>query len=266
MSDLVLALGVPWVATVLLLSARLSALFMMTPLLYAVPVPASVRVLFLLGLSTAIALPFASAPVVVPVGLGGMVGAFLSELALGATMGVGILMAFSGFEFAGRLLDVQIGFAMAQVFDPVTRRQVPVLTSVLGSLALLMFFLVDGHHALLRGVAFSLERFPVGQPWSVGAGADALVRQAAGLFTLGFALAAPVVLSLLLLEFALGVVSRNLPQANMIALGIPVKIVAGLLALSIWASGMGGVMLRAYGDIYRTWAVLFEHSPQGGRR
>jgi flagellar biosynthetic protein FliR len=115
-------------------------------------------------------------------------------------------------------------------------------------------------------VGFSLERFPVGQAWSVSASAAPVVRQSAGLFTLGFALAAPVVLSLLLLEFALGVVSRNLPQANMLALGIPVKIVAGLLALSIWAGGMGGVMLRVYADMYRTWAALFEQAPGGGRR
>lgn len=265
MSDLVSAFGVPWVSTVLLLAARLAALFMMTPLLYAVPVPPSVRALLVLGLAAAVALPFASSPVLPPQGLEGLAVAFLSEVALGATMGLGILMAFSGFEFAGRLLDVQVGFGMAQVFDPVTRRQVPVITSVLGLLALLIFFLVDGHHALLRGVSVSLERFPVGQAWSPAATAEPVIRQAAGLFTLGFALAAPVVLSLLLLEFVLGVIARNLPQANMLMLGIPVKIVAGMLALSIWAGGMGGVMLRVYEDIYRTWAGLFEQAP-GARR
>lgn len=272
MTDLVSALGVPWVSAVLLLSARLAALFLMTPLLYAMPMPPSIRVLFVLGLATALAMPLADVTGRVPADLGGMVQAFLGELALGATLGLGILMAFSGFEFAGRLLDVQIGFGMAQVFDPVTQRQVPVLTSVFGMVGLLLFFLVDGHHALLRGVGFSLERFPLGQAWSLAGSAEPLVRQAAGLFALGFALAAPVVLSLLLLEFALGVVSRNLPQANMLVLGIPVKIVAGLLALSVWAGGMGGVMLRVYGDIYRTWAALFEAAPAvpavpgGGRR
>ncbi|WP_239024453.1 flagellar biosynthetic protein FliR [Ramlibacter humi] len=266
MNDFVLAPGAPWVATVLLLSARLAALFLMTPLLYAVPVPGTVRALFVVGLAAAISLPFAAAPVSLPHSLGDLLAGFLSELALGATMGLGILMAFAGFDFAGRLLDVQVGFGIAQVFDPVTRRQVPVISSVFSSLALLVFFLVDGHHALLRGVALSLDRFPVGQPWSVAGSAEPIVRQAAGLFTLGFALAAPVVLSLLLLEFALGVVSRNLPQVNMLALGIPVKIVAGLLALSVWAGGMGGVMLRVYADIYRTWAGLFEAAPARGPR
>jgi flagellar biosynthetic protein FliR len=91
-----------------------------------------------------------------------------------------------------------------------------------------------------------------------------VLQQAAGLFTLGFALAAPIVLCLLLVEFALGVVARNLPQVNMLVLGVPVKGVAGLLVLSLWAGGMGEIASRIYGELYTTWARLFE-LPQGSR-
>lgn len=266
MRDLVSVLGAPWIIAVLLVSARLAALFLMTPLLYALPVPASVRIVLVLGLATALALPFASTIATQSMGPGALVAALVAELALGATLGLGILMAFSGFEFAGRLVDVQIGFGMAQVLDPGSQRQVTVIASAFSFLAVLVFFLVDGHHTLLRGVSYSLERFPVGRAWAIADTAQPVLRQAAGLFTLGFALAAPIVLSLLLLEFALGVVSRNLPQVNMLALGIPVKIVAGLVALSIWAGGMGGAMLRLYGDIYRTWALVFEQAPARGGR
>nr|WP_227494206.1 flagellar biosynthetic protein FliR [Ramlibacter pallidus] len=256
-------MGLAWIATVLLVSARIAALFLMTPVLHAMPLPTSVRVLLALGLSVALALPFAGEGGSVP-DVGALAQSFLSELALGATLGLGILMAFSGFAVAGRLLDVQVGFGIGQVFDPVTRTQVPVLTSVFTLFGVLLFFLVDGHHALLRGIALSLERFPVGRPWPLAASAEPVIRQAAGLFTLGFALAAPVVMCVLLVEFALGVVARNLPQVNMFVLGIPVKIVVGLLALSFWASGMGQVTLRIYGEIYRTWTGLLTlPSPAG---
>ena len=57
----------------------------------------------------------------------------------------------------GRLLDVQIGFGIAQVFDPVTRRQVPVLASLFDQLAIVVFFLANGHHVLLRGLASRME-------------------------------------------------------------------------------------------------------------
>lgn len=260
MSDLLSALGVPWAANVLLLSARLAALFLMTPILYAVPLPGTVRVLLVIGLSAVMALPF-SGQAVPAQDLGSLLEAFVRELTVGATLGLGVLMAFAGFALAGRLIDVQVGFGMAQVFDPLTRTQVPVLTSIFSLAGVLLFFLLNGHHALLRGVAFSLERFPLGQPWPLAESAGPIVKQAAALFTLGFALAAPVVLCLLLVEFALGVVARNLPQINMFVLGIPIKILAGLLALSFWVTAMGGITQRIHGEIYRTWGGMFEAAP-----
>lgn len=265
MGDILTALGAPWAANVLLLSARLGALFLMTPILYAVPLPATVRVLLVLGLSAALALPF-SASAAAPADVHGLLQAVLREAAVGATLGLGILMAFAGFALAGRLIDVQAGFGMAQVFDPLTRTQVPVLTSIFSLAAVLLFFVLNGHHAVLRGIAFSLERFPLGQAWSVQDAAEPVLRQAASLFTLGFALAAPVVLCLLLVEFALGVVSRNLPQVNMLVLGIPVKIIAALVALSFWAGGMGGVTQRLYAEIYRTWSGVFAAASVPGSR
>lgn len=164
-------------------------------------------------------------------------------------------MAFAGFALAGRLADIQIGFGVAQVFDPLTRTQLPILSSVIGLFAVVFFFAINGHHALLRGIAFSVERMPVGGGWSAAAAAEPLTRQAAVLFGLGFALAAPVVLSLLLLEFALGVVSRNLPQMNMLVLGIPVKIIGGLLALSVWAAALGAPAGRLYAGIFQAWSA-----------
>ncbi|MDB5856576.1 MAG: type secretion system inner rane protein [Ramlibacter sp.] len=267
MSELFSAPGMPWVTNVLLVATRLSALLLMTPVLHAVPLPPTVRLVLVLALSAALAMPLAGATAAIA-DLGGLLDAFVRELAIGATLGLGVLMAFSGFGLAGRLIDVQVGFGIAQVFDPLTRTQVPVVTSALSLASVVFFFLVNGHHALLRGVAFSLNRFPAGQPWSLQDVAGPVLQQAAGLFTLGFALAAPIVLCLLLVEFALGVVARNLPQANMFVLGIPVKVVAGLLVLSFWAGGMGEITSRIFGDVYVTWGRLFElpaAAHEGGR-
>jgi flagellar biosynthetic protein FliR len=258
----------PWVASVLLIATRLAALLLMTPVLHALPLPPSVRLLLVIALSAALAMPFAGATAA-PADLATLLDAVLGELAVGATLGLGVLMAFAGFGLAGRLLDVQVGFGVAQVFDPLSRMQVPVLTSAFNLAGVVFFFLVNGHHALLRGIAFSLQRFPPGQPWSMQAAAAPVLKQAAGLFTLGLALAAPVVLALLLVEFALGVLARNLPQANMLLLGIPVKSVAGLLALSFWAGDVGAVTARIYGEIYAAWSALFElpaaAAPAGSR-
>lgn len=265
---LALDLSAPWLSAIALLALRVAAVFMMTPILYAISMPVTVRMFVVLGLSVALAGGLSTAPVAVA-SAGGFIQAAAAELALGATLGLGILLAFGAFTVAGHLLDVQIGFGIAQVFDPVSQRQLPILTSAFNQLAVLVFFVVNGHHALLRGISYSLERFPLGGEWVVGQAVEPLLRQVGGLFSLGFALAAPVAFCILMLELALGVVSRNLPQMNMFAIGIPVKIVVGLAALSLWFAGMGGVMNRVYATIYQTWDQVFLASGpavrEGGR-
>jgi flagellar biosynthetic protein FliR len=251
-----------WLALVSLLALRVAATFVLTPVLYAVPLPTSMRMLLVLALSFALASGL-SVPEGEWTGWSDFVVAAMAELALGATLGLGILLAFAAFSVAGQLLDVQLGFGMAQIIDPVTKRPVPILTSAFEYLGVLVFFLVNGHHALLRGLQYSVERFPVGVPWSVAQAAAPMLRQAGGLFSLGFALAAPVVFCILLTEFVLGVVARNLPQMNMFTMGIPVKIVVGLVALSVWFAGMGGAMTKIYASITTTWRDVFIAAERG---
>jgi flagellar biosynthesis protein FliR len=257
-----------FVLAVFLMSLRLSAVFLLTPILSAFSVPATARVLIVLGLALGLVfgIPAAETSALPALSTGQLLVASSTELALGATLALGILTAFAAISMAGRLIDVQIGFGMAQVFDPVTQRQVPILTSAFDKLGVIVFFLVNGHHALLRGVAYSLERFPLGRPWSVEAAAPMILKQVAGLFGLGLALAAPVVVCLLMLELALGVVARNLPQMNMFVIGVPVKIVVGLAALSLWFGGVGDAMNRIYGSIYRTWDGVFAAAPPAPAR
>lgn len=245
-----------------LLSLRVAATFLMTPVLYATALPASVRMLLVLGLSIVLAsgLP---AVEINWTGWSDFVVATLAELALGATLGLGILLAFGAFSVAGQLLDVQLGFGLAQIIDPVTRRPIPILTSAFEYLGVLVFFLVNGHHALLRGLAYSVARFPVGAPWPLAHAAAPLLKQAGGLFSLGFALAAPVVFCILLVEFALGVLARNLPQMNMFMMGMPVKLLVGLVVLSLWFGGIGGTAIRVYASIASTWEAVFAAAGQG---
>jgi flagellar biosynthesis protein FliR len=248
-----------FLVAVFLLSLRLSAMFLLTPILYAFGVPASARLLLVIGLAIALALgvPAAQTRELLQMNSGELIAASLKELALGATLALAVLTAFAAISMAGRLTDVQIGFGIAQVFDPVTQRQIPVLTSAFDKLGVIVFFMVDGHHALLRGIAYSLQRFPLGRTWPVEAAAPHVIKQIAGLFALGLALAAPVVVCLLLVELALGVVARNLPQMNMFVIGVPLKIVVGLAVLSLWLGGAGDAMNRIYGSIYRNWDASF---------
>ena len=250
-------LGAPWITAVLLLATRIAAVLLLTPVLHAVAIPGLVRVLIVIAVACVLALPFGAQSPVELADTGALVSALVREAFIGATLGLGVLLAFAGFGLSGRLVDVQVGFGMAQVYDPLTRSRLPVVSAVFGLLAAVFFFAVDGHHALLRGIAFSVERLPPGAGVGTAVAAEPVVRQGAALFTLGFALAAPVVLGLLLVEFVLGVISRNLPQMNMLVLGIPAKILLGLVALSAWAAGFGVPARGLYEGIYQAWSAWF---------
>ena len=246
-----------WVLTVFLVSLRLAATLVMTPILYAFPMPSAVRALLVVALSVMFTMAFPGWRVDAQIGLGELFVAALSELMLGAILGLSIMLAFAAFSMAGALLDVQIGYGIAQILDPVTRRQVPILTTIFNQIALLVFFLVNGHHALMRGLAYGFERFPPGRPWQIAQAAGPVLKQAAGFFTLGFSLAAPVVFCIFLVEVGLGVLARNLPQMNMFAMGVPVKILVGLSALSLWMLGAGDAMSKIYFSIFKTWEGVF---------
>ncbi len=246
-----------WLIAVVLLSARLAAMLLVTPFFKALSVSTMVRVLLVFSLAVVLSVGFSGMMPVADAGLGLLIAAFMAEVAIGATLGLGILMAFAAFSVAGRLLDIQIGFGMAQVFDPLSRRLVPILSSLFEQLAIVLFFLVNGHHALLRGLAYSVERFPPGQfAWS-DLNFYAVLKQVSSMFSLGFALVAPVVFCLFLLEFTMGVFTRNLPQMQIFVLAIPLKIIVGIAALGLWFTGAQAIMMQIDASIFQSWEALF---------
>lgn len=83
-----------------------------------------------------------------------------------------------------------------------------------------------------------------------------LIKQGTALFSLGFAMVAPVIVCLFLTELGLGVLARNLPQMNMFAVGIPLKVLVGVLALSAWLTSAAPVVSRAYASIFSAWEAL----------
>lgn len=258
----------PLVLLAFLISVRLAALFLLTPVLFAAQVPPTVRVVVVLALSAALALGEATSPHTLATSLprdeASLAVAVLTEAALGSVMALGIQLAFAAFSVAASLLDVQVGFGIAAVFDPVTKRQIPVLTAAMNLFAAVFFLLMNGHHALLRGIAYSLVRFPPGRAWAVEPMFGVLMKKVASLFSLGFALAAPIACCLLFVEFTLGVISRNLPQMNIFVVGIPAKIATGMIALAVWYGGAGTLMGRVYQSIYSSWDDMFSSATQQG--
>ncbi len=255
MFDVSGALSPDLVVAFVLLATRFGALLLMTPPLGGGAVPPMVRVAIVVALAACFS-PLVPAPVQ-GWSLWQIVAAMAGEAALGATMALGLGLAFAAFSVGARVLDTQIGFGIGQVFDPSTRQQMPILTGAFAQLALVLFFSSDAPHGMLRGVVLSIQAYPPGSAWSARSAFVPVVGQVAGLFSLGFAMVAPVVFCLLLVEMGLGVISRSLPQMNMFVMSLPIKVLVGLAALAVWTTASVGLLACTHTAVFKGWEAMF---------
>jgi flagellar biosynthetic protein FliR len=189
------------------------------------PVKVAITVLLALVLAPTVAVPAAGSDISLTL-------IIAREVVIGLALGLAVRAIIAAAELGGHLSGYQIGFSYAATIDPASGVRNSVITSLYGLLALLTFFAVNGHHQILRALVASYDGLPIGgghiDP-SILTG----VRQILGLiFTLGVRLAAPLVLVLLIVELAIGLVSRSAPSLNFMVIGYPVRLVVGLVVLA----------------------------------
>jgi flagellar biosynthetic protein FliR len=247
-----LAFDAAWVMQVLLAACRVAPLFVMAPVFGSVMAPPLVRAILIVALAAAIVSASGTGPVQAPTTLAQLLAAAAGEVVIGAALAFGIAAAFAAFLFAGRLLDFQFGFGIANLVDPVTRAQAPLLGTGLQLLAVTIFFLVDGHLHLVRALALSLQQVP---PGGFGGGLDfGLVAAQFGLmFSLGLTIAAPALFAVLLLDIGFAAMARSMPQMNVFIVSIPFKIALGLLVLSLSMRYLSGAIGKAFDAVFRYW-------------
>jgi flagellar biosynthetic protein FliR len=248
-----------WMTAAMLIALRIAPLFVMAPVLGGADIPVRIRVFLSLGFAVMIAAAAGSsvAPGTLPPldAPGALIAAAVSELAIGIALVFGVFAAFAAFLFGGRLLDIQIGFGIANVFDPITRSQGPLLGTALNLLAIVVFFSIDGHHMLVRGFVDSLERFPPGRSLAL-LDPGAVVAQFGVVFSYGLLIVAPAVIALLLVDAGLAIAARTMPQMNIFIVAMPLKVVVGILTLALSMQYLGPAMSKIFGSIGTYWLRL----------
>lgn len=166
----------------------------------------------------------------------------LREAAVGLSLAFVLQVLISGAEFAGHLSSYQIGFSYGATIDPISGVRSTMLVSLYGMLATLVFLGVNGHHALLRALAASYDGVPIGAV-QVNASLVVAVRDMlAMVFTVGLRLAAPVLIVLLIVEVAIGLISRAAPSLSFMVIGYPIRIVVGLFLVAALIATVPGVV------------------------
>lgn len=229
-----------------LLALMLGALRLGPTLAFAPPftlvrVPPTARVVLTVGLAASIpALRSASSQLVVGPGLIPLAAA---ELAMGVTMALALQLAFALIAMAGRALDIQAGFGLAFLIDPTTRAQTPLIGAVFGYAAAAVFFTTSGPGDLVAVFASSFEQIPLG-----GAGAPSdlgpLISYLAILSVLSLGLVGLATTALFLIDLVVAMLSRTLPQMNVLVLGFQLKAMATLVLLPVTLALAGAGIAR----------------------
>jgi flagellar biosynthesis protein FliR len=155
----------------------------------------------------------------------------LKEFLVGVTIGYVSFLVFSAIYLAGQLIDMQTGFSMVSVLDPMSNIQVPVTSNFYFIISMLIFLSINGHHLLIQALFKSYNMIPLGNASFNQNLMSDIIRVFGDIFIIGFKISAPIIAAILITDVALGVISRTMPQLNVFVVGMPLKIILGVLII-----------------------------------
>ena len=221
-------------AAFLLVLTRTSGIFLIAPFFGSLNIPVQLRA------GAAIMMALVTFPVIVaenvvtaPDSILMFGGSVIQELFVGWLIGFVAYVAFAAINMAGKIIGMQVGFAVANVMDPTSGQQAPLIGSFLYNLAVIYFLVVNGHHILISALFESFNRIPLdGLIWNEAL-ADFIGDITAGVFLVGMKIAMPVTFSILLVNVGMGILARTMPQMNIFVVGIPLHLTIGTFMLAM---------------------------------
>lgn len=231
----------------LLVFCRMCGMVVFNPLLMSKSVPSRLRVGFAL-LLTAIVAPTVMKTAPTSITDFGLVLAIGKEMTAGVLCGFIFQIFYYLLMFAGDVMDLTFGLAMAKIFDPGTNIQMSLSGKVLDVLFVLYFFATNSHLVMIRIFTSSYEIIPIGQMAHFQNAGSFLLSLFVNTFSLAMQLAMPFMAADLLLEVAMGILMKLIPQINVFVVSMQLKVLLGLALLFLFASPIGG-FISNYSDM-----------------
>jgi flagellar biosynthesis protein FliR len=239
---------IPSFPAFLLIFVRVTSFFLMMPLFSYRTIPASHKIGLGFSLSIIMFSTIGAPEIVIDDAYFLLI---MKEALVGLFIGFIAALMMSAIQIAGGLIDFQMGFAIANVIDPQTGAQSPLMGQYLYTIALLFLLTVNGHHLLLDGIFYSYNFVPIDQvmiPFGNENIAEFIILSFNKMFIIAFQMSLPVVGSLFLVDVALGIVARTVPQLNIFVVGLPLKIGVSFLVLI----AVMGVLMMVISDLFST--------------
>jgi flagellar biosynthesis protein FliR len=211
----------------LLVFCRIGGLFALAPIFSGRLIPVRAKLVVAAALALAIA-PLATNGVKVSDDPAWLTAAISKEIVVGLGFAFAVGAVGAAVQAAATLLDTLVGFSLASLLDPITNQQNAILGQLYTLVTTCVFLLTGGDRLMIAGLAASYRVVPLGS-WSGAAPLASLAGAELGqIFVIGIELAAPVLVTVLLVDGALALMARAVPQMNVFVVGMPAKILAAL--------------------------------------
>ncbi|MGE0791189.1 MAG: flagellar biosynthetic protein FliR [Sandaracinaceae bacterium] len=249
---------VPRLPYAFLVMLRVSVMMASLPAPFGSGAPAQVRLAVALVLTGALVAPtWESAPHIAPEAVTlGRVG--IVEALIGAVIGLTIRVTLAAAEVAGNIAGLSMGQGFAATVDPNFGEQVLPPGRLFGSLAVLFFFALNGHHVAIRALGWSLVHVPVGSPFrdAVHAG---ILEIGTGLMAQGLRIASPIVGAMFIVQLGLGLVAKSAQKVQVFALSFAIMSAVGAAVLFASLPAVGA----AIGEVIGTLPSVLEQALGG---
>jgi flagellar biosynthetic protein FliR len=246
-----------------LVLTRISGLIMTAPVFGTRSAPMRVRAFLALGLALIITPLQGHAAFEPPRNLVQMLLMLGHELLLGLALGLAVMILFAGLQLTGQIIGQMSGTSLADVFDPSFNANIPVHSQLLDIIAISVFLAIGGHRHLIRALLDTFRARPPGTdafPVSLTQTLTAVLGES---FEVGIRAAGPIMLALLMSVLILGLISRTLPQLNILVVGFSIN---ALMMLAVMSVCLGSIIAVVNGqaenviELVRT-AIILDQPP-----
>lgn len=224
---------------------RVSIMLAFIPFIGARMTPVVVRIGIALAL-TLLLLP------VVKVNTENLLLSVFEAFFIGLAMGLSIRIIISAIEMAAQWINLQLGLGMATIFNPLVGEALGPLTFFYTLLGMVVFFMLDMHHYFIEGIMRSFEITTI-RYTSIFQG---IIEYSKVMFPLAFKITAPVLLVQMIINIAMGFVSKVMPQANIFFVALPLNIFSGIFFIILSIPIMLAVVARYFINIKDALQVI----------
>lgn len=226
---------------------RPSAAMVVAPIFGAANVPVQIRIIlaFMIGMVATNTVGF-ELPADTAISVGNILFV-MGEVVTGLAIGFALQLGYSSVLIAGETISNAMGLGFASMSDPQTGQSTPVIGQFLTIFATLLLLAIDGHLLLIATIVKSYVALPPGFAMMDRNILYSMVQFGGTLFSMGLLIALPVGGALILIQLMMGFLARTAPALNLFAVGIPVTITAGLIALAVTAPIIADTIIRVLG-------------------